>query len=75
MQHSLVPGFSTKDLQFIIKFNEEFQGQQFAHLAQFLCPAVPGQEIVKVAHSVQLGITPYAVHSTSDCNIGFLSER
>ncbi|CAL5221646.1 g3873 [Coccomyxa viridis] len=44
---SLVPGFSTKDLTFIIKFHEEFQGRQFAHLVQFLCPAVPGYGLVK----------------------------
>ena len=75
MQHSMVPGFSTKDLQFIIKFHEEFQGQQFAHLAQFLCPAVPGQELGKVARSVQLAIKPCAVHSASDCNAGILSVR
>ena len=45
---SLVPGFSTKDLQFVIKFHEEFQGRQFAHLVHFLCPAVPGNGLVKV---------------------------
>ena len=44
----MVSGFSTKDLQFIIKFYEEFQGRQFGHLVQFLCPCVPGQEFVKV---------------------------
>ena len=49
---SMVPGFSTKDLQFIIKFHEQFQGRQFAHLAQFLCPPVPGQELVKVCSSL-----------------------
>ena len=48
MKPSLVPGFSNKDLHFIIKFHDEFQGRQFAHLAQFLCPAVPGRELVKV---------------------------
>jgi hypothetical protein len=48
----MVPGFSTKDLQFIIKFHEQFQGCQFAHLAQFLSPTVPGQELVKVSRSL-----------------------
>lgn len=46
---SLVPGFSTKDLQFVIKFHEEFQGRQFAHLVHFLCPAVRGHGLVKVS--------------------------
>ena len=46
---SLVPGFSTKDLQFIIRFHEEFSGRQFAHLVHSLCPAVPAHELVKVS--------------------------
>ena len=46
---SLVPGFSAKDLQFIIRFHDEFQDRQFAHLVHFLCPSVSGYELVKVS--------------------------
>lgn len=40
--------FSTRDLQFIVKFHAEFSGDQFRHLVHALCPSIYGQELVKV---------------------------
>ena len=48
-RYSLVPGFSTKDLHFVIRFCEEFRGCQLAHLVHSLCPSVAGRELVKAS--------------------------
>jgi hypothetical protein len=39
--------FSTRDLEFIIKFCQEFAGDQFRHLVHALCPAIYGHELIK----------------------------
>jgi hypothetical protein len=40
--------FSTRDLQFIVKFHAEFSGDQFRHLVHAICPSIYGHEFVKV---------------------------
>ena len=39
--------FSTRDLQFVIRFCQEFAGDQFRHLVHALCPAIYGHELIK----------------------------
>ena len=42
-----VPDMSPSDLEFIVRFTEECQGEQFKHLVHSLCPVIYGQEMVK----------------------------
>ncbi|GMH34114.1 hypothetical protein BSKO_01948 [Bryopsis sp. KO-2023] len=41
------PEFTMKDLRFVLKFSEEFQGDQFRQLLHALCPPIYGHELVK----------------------------
>ncbi|KAK9914958.1 hypothetical protein WJX75_002939 [Coccomyxa subellipsoidea] len=50
MEESVPPNmdsFSTRDLQFIVKFHAEFSGDQFRHLVHAICPSIYGHEFVK----------------------------
>ena len=42
-----VPAFSERDLRFIIRFCEEYAGDQFRALVHALCPAIYGHELIK----------------------------
>eukprot|EP00873_Tetraselmis_striata_P017384 jgi/Tetstr1/437648/TSEL_026315.t1 len=39
--------FSLRDLQFIVKFSQETEGEQFRHLVHAMCPQIFGNEMVK----------------------------
>ncbi|MEW5311356.1 MAG: hypothetical protein WDW38_003077 [Sanguina aurantia] len=39
--------FTQKDLEFVIKFSEDYEGDQLRQLVQSLCPSIYGHELVK----------------------------
>ena len=41
------PAMSPADLEFIVRFTEECDGEQFKQLVHSLCPVIYGQELVK----------------------------
>eukprot|EP00884_Botryococcus_braunii_P012720 jgi/Botrbrau1/21449/Bobra.0216s0057.1 len=43
------PCFSMKDLQFVFRFTQEYDGFQFQELVHALCPSIHGHEMVKAA--------------------------
>ncbi|MEW5300243.1 MAG: hypothetical protein WDW36_003185 [Sanguina aurantia] len=42
-----MPPFTQKDLEFVIKFSEDYEGDQLRQLVQSLCPSIYGHELVK----------------------------
>lgn len=53
-----VTSFSTRDLQFIVKFHTDFAEHQFRHLVHALCPSIYGHELEKVCL-----ISPLPLHT------------
>ncbi|KAG2492281.1 hypothetical protein HYH03_009521 [Edaphochlamys debaryana] len=48
------PAFSVKDLGFVVKFAEEFGGDQWRQLVQAICPSIYGHELAKAAIALAL---------------------
>lgn len=44
---SAIQDFSARDLEFVVRFTQEYRGEQFRHLVRALCPSIYGHEMVK----------------------------
>lgn len=43
--------FTSKDLEFIVKFSEEYGSDVFRQVLQSICPSIYGHELVKGIHN------------------------
>ena len=49
--------FSSRDLEFVVKFSEEHGADTFRQLLQSICPSIYGHELVKGDHIFVLIVT------------------
>ena len=48
------PALTPSEMEFIVRFTEECDGEQFKHLVHSLCPTIYGQEMVKAGMILSL---------------------